>query len=90
MQRMHVFVKGKVQGVFFRAHMRLEAGSRSITGWVKNLPDGSVEGIIEGTASDLATMLEWCHQGPPGAFVSYVEATHEPYVGNYQDFSIIY
>lgn len=90
MQRMHVLVKGKVQGVFFRASMHREAAALGITGWVKNLPDGSVEAIMEGSERNLAAMLSWCRQGPPGAAVRQVEVSEEPYMGHYRDFSIRY
>ena len=90
MKRLHVFITGRVQGVFFRARMQREAKALGFTGWVRNLPDGRVEAILEGEANNRAAMLAWCHEGPPGALVNNVEVLDEPYSGDYQDFTIRY
>lgn len=90
MKRKHVIIEGKVQGVFFRASMQRTARSLGLSGWVRNLSDGSVEAVWEGTESSVATMLDWCRQGPAGAVVKQVEVTEEPYSGNYTDFSVRY
>jgi acylphosphatase len=88
MKRWHFLITGKVQGVFFRAHMQRVAKSLGFTGWVKNLPDGSVEAIVEGPEINLAALLDWCQEGPPCANVSEVEVTDVPYKGDYTDFSV--
>lgn len=90
MKRWHVLITGKVQGVFFRAHMQRVARSLGFAGWVKNLADGSVEAILEGSEINLPTMMDWCREGPPSATVSRVEVTDEPYTGDYTDFGIRY
>ena len=89
MKRLHVFITGRVQGVYFRARMQHVAKSLGFTGWVQNLPDGRVEAVLEGSESQMPAMLDWCHEGPPGAIVSTVETLEEPYSGNYQNFTII-
>ncbi len=90
MKRVHVLVKGKVQGVFFRAHMQREARLQAITGWVRNLADGGVEAVWEGQETNLAAMLDWCRKGPPHASVTDVKSSAELYTGEYEDFSIRY
>ena len=90
MKKKHVVIAGKVQGVFFRANMQQVARSLDITGWVRNLPDGRVEAVVEGAENNMAAMLDWCRQGPPYAVVRQVEVTEEPYSGDYMDFRIRY
>ncbi|WP_117363949.1 acylphosphatase [Natrarchaeobaculum sulfurireducens] len=75
--RAHVFVSGKVQGVYYRATTRDTASGRGIDGWVKNLTDGRVEAVFEGTEADVEAMVEWCHEGSPAADVDDVEVTDE-------------
>jgi acylphosphatase len=70
--RAHLFVEGRVQGVFFRACTQEEAQERKLTGWVKNLYDGRVEAVFEGEEKDVQSMIEWCHSGPPHAMVVVV------------------
>ncbi|MDO8722462.1 MAG: acylphosphatase [Syntrophales bacterium] len=88
MKKNHVVIEGKVQGVFFRANMQQVARSLDLTGWVRNLPDGRVEAVVEGSETNMAAMLDWCRQGPPYAVVRQVMVTEEPYSGDYTDFSI--
>jgi len=90
MKKNHVVIEGKVQGVFFRANMQRVARSLDLAGWVRNLPDGRVEAVVEGAENNMAAMLDWCRQGPPYAVVRQVEVTEEPYSGDYRDFSIRY
>ncbi|MBS7641552.1 MAG: acylphosphatase [Candidatus Bathyarchaeia archaeon] len=87
--RAHVFVSGRVQGVFFRANARREALKLGVKGWIRNLPDGRVEAIIEGEEDKVKMMVEWCRRGPPGAIVSRIEIYWEPYRGEYTSFDII-
>ena len=74
--RAHVFVSGRVQGVFYRATTRDEARDRSVDGWVKNLDDGRVEAVFEGPADAVEEMIEWCHEGSARARVDDVEAEY--------------
>jgi acylphosphatase len=90
MKRMRVFISGRVQGVFFRAYTRETAMSLNLTGWVRNLYDGSVEGLFEGDDTNVQSMLEWCKKGPPHAVVRHVDASEEPYTGEFRDFRITY
>lgn len=68
-------IKGKVQGVFYRATARDVAESIGITGWVKNTSHGNVEALISGSESQLETFINWCKQGPSNAVVTGVEVT---------------
>ena len=67
--RAHVRLKGRVQGVGFRISAAEEARERRLTGWVRNLDSGGVEAVFEGARDDVANMVRWCEDGPPGAFV---------------------
>lgn len=90
MKRVHVFVSGRVQGVFFRAYTQKEALRLGLKGWVRNLPDGRVEAVFEGDASAVEEMIKWCHRGSPGAIVTKVEVREEPYKGEFSTFEIRY
>jgi len=74
--RAHVFVSGRVQGVFYRANTRENARDRGVDGWVKNLEDGRVEAIFEGPTEAVEEMVEWCHTGSPAADVEDVEVEY--------------
>ena len=76
---MHVWIRGRVQGVFFRAEARARAESLGLAGWIRNAEDGSVEAVFEGDEERVRSMVEWCRRGPAGARVEDVEAeTEEP------------
>ncbi|MBD2043564.1 acylphosphatase [Microcoleus sp. FACHB-672] len=70
--RAHVIVSRRVQGVGYRFSTLDEANSRGITGWVRNLPDGRVEAVFEGTEETVTEMIRWCDQGPPTSVVKDV------------------
>lgn len=80
-RRAHVWVSGRVQGVFFRDSCAREARARAVTGWVRNLPDGRVEAVFEGRPDDVEAMVAWCSVGPRRARVTGVEARDEAPVG---------
>ena len=88
MVRAQALVRGKVQGVYYRASAQKKALSLQLTGWVRNCPDGSVEGIIEGGREQVEAMLAWCKQGPPGASVERLTFDWAPYTGEYRTFLI--
>jgi acylphosphatase len=70
---MHLFITGKVQGVYFRKTARQKAMALNLDGWVRNLPDGRVEIIAAGLKGSLDRFADWCRVGPPGAVVRGVE-----------------
>jgi len=88
--RAHVFVSGRVQGVFFRSETRYEANRRNVAGWVRNTSDGRVEAVVEGEKEDVEKMIDFCRRGPPGARVTKVDAQWEDYTGEFRDFEIRY
>lgn len=88
--RAHVFVSGRVQGVFFRYETRLRAIQNNVTGWVRNLSDGRVEAVFEGDREAVEAMIEFCRKGPPGAKVKNVEVIWENPTGEFKDFRIRY
>ncbi len=88
--RAQVIIHGLVQGVFFRSSTRDEAVRLGVGGWVRNLPDGTVQALFEGEKKKVEQVIGWCHKGPPGARVSKVEILWEPYKGEYKHFDIRY
>lgn len=74
--RAHVFVSGRVQGVYYRATTRETARERGVDGWVKNLDDGRVEAVFEGDRAAVEAMVEWCDTGSPNARVDDVEVEY--------------
>ncbi len=90
MKRVHVTITGRVQGVAFRARTVQEAIRHHVSGWVRNLPDGSVEAVFEGKPEDVDRIVEWCRVGPRLAAVAHVETVVEPYSGEFRDFNIRY
>lgn len=76
--RAHVFISGKVQSVGYRASTWDAAALLKLHGWVRNLRDGRVEAVFEGTADRVEEMIRWCHQGPPTAIVDQVSVSYEP------------
>ncbi len=72
MEKRHLVVTGRVQGVWFRGSMVREAQALGVTGWVRNRRDGSVEAMISGEAEAVAAMIAWARRGPPSAEVAHV------------------
>ncbi len=87
--RVHIYVSGLVQGVFFRANAADKAQSLGLFGWVKNLPDGRVELVVEGEKEQVYQMIEWCKIGPPAAEVQDVEVETQQYSGEFNRFAVI-
>lgn len=66
-------ISGHVQGVFYRAYAQEEAQKLGLTGYAKNMPDGSVEALLKGPETQINSFIEWAHKGSPGAKVDKVE-----------------
>lgn len=90
MARAHVYIRGRVQGVFFRASTRDKARAFGVQGWVKNCLDGRVEAAFEGEKDAIDAMVRWCRKGPAGAFVEHIEVCWEEYTGEFCEFSVVY
>ncbi len=88
--RVHIFVEGRVQGVFYRAFARDVATRLGLQGWVKNLYDGRVEAVFEGDRPLVAQAILECRKGPPGAYVDDIDVTWETYAGKEKGFAIRY
>ncbi|HYB13837.1 MAG TPA: acylphosphatase [Myxococcota bacterium] len=71
--RRRLIMHGRVQGVAFRYATHLKARALGVDGWVRNLPDGSVEAVLEGMPSLVAELTAFCRVGPPAARVDRVE-----------------
>jgi len=84
--RIHIFVYGMVQGVFFRANTVSVARKLGLKGWVRNRRDGSVEIVAEGEKEKLIELLEWCKRGPEGAVVERVDHEWEKPTFELKDF----
>ncbi|MBZ0237038.1 MAG: acylphosphatase [Deltaproteobacteria bacterium] len=78
MRRVHARVRGRVQGVAYRASTRHEARRLGLAGWVRNLPDGSVELEAQGPTDVVEQLLAWCRKGPSLARVTSVDVTELP------------
>lgn len=88
--RAHLFIEGRVQGVFYRAFARDLAETLGLTGWVRNLRDGRVEAVFEGEKELIDKAIKECYTGPPGARVKNIEVIWETYTGKEKGFTIRY
>ncbi|MCK5774151.1 MAG: acylphosphatase [Thermoplasmata archaeon] len=90
MKRTQVIFHGKVQGVFFRANCKTRADALEVRGWVKNLPDSSVESVMEGNENSVKELIEWCCKKQPIARVTSIDINWEPVTGEFHVFHIMY
>ena len=88
--RAHIFVSGRVQGVYYRKNARHSALSLGLTGWVRNLSDRRVEAVAEGERDRVEDFLKWCREGPSMAIVRDMEVRWESATGEFETFRIIY
>lgn len=86
----HLLISGRVQGVWFRESVRMNAVRMNIAGFVRNLPDGQVEAVFEGNEDDVDALITYCRRGPEYAVVAGVEVATEPFVGNFMGFEVRY
>lgn len=90
LSRVRLKISGRVQGVFFRAETTRAMRPLNVRGWVRNLPDGTVEALMEGEQAALDQAIQWCRNGPPRARVDQVQVESEPYQGDLTTFDITY
>ncbi|AUX47864.1 acylphosphatase [Sorangium cellulosum] len=88
LKQVQLFVRGRVQGVFFRASTQREAKRLGLTGWVKNRTDGSVEVLAEGEEDELKELIAWANRGPSAARVERVDVRWRGFSGDFFDFRI--
>lgn len=86
--RAHIFISGRVQGVFFREKTRKIAEKLGVRGWVKNLLDGRVEAVLEGDKEKLDEMVSWAKKGPILAKVNNAEILEEAQLEGFEGFEI--
>ena len=86
--RAHVVIEGRVQGVNFRAAAQAQARSAGVEGWVRNLDDGRVEAVFEGSAAAVKRMISWCYSGPRPARIDQVNVEWEQPTGQERGFRI--
>jgi len=88
--RAHLYISGRVQGVYFRNSVAELADNLGVLGWVRNLYDGRVEAILEGEEANVEKIAEFCRRGPAGAYVLNLETKWEEYRSEFTDFKIFY
>ena len=86
----HVLVAGRVQGVNFRWYTQRKAQELGLTGWVRNLWDRRVEAVFEGEEYAVRKAVNWCHVGPPTAYVEDVQVNYETPTGEFTSFRVKY
>ncbi len=87
-KRLHAYISGRVQGVFFRATTKESARQLGLTGWVKNLSNGQVEVMAEGKKEDLKALERFLHDGPRLAEVQNVNVNYSDDLKGYSSFRI--
>ena len=88
--RAHLMLEGRVQGVFFRGFTRERAQAGDVEGWVRNVPDGRVEAVLEGEERAVRALVEDLRHGPPGARVVRLDVSYEVPTREFKGFSIRY
>jgi acylphosphatase len=83
-----MLISGKVQGVSYRGSTASQATGLGLTGHARNLPDGRVEVVAEGTPASLVALREWCNDGPPEAIVDSIESTEAPASDQFINFGV--
>mmetsp|Transcript_55737 Transcript_55737/g.174574 ORF Transcript_55737/g.174574 Transcript_55737/m.174574 type:complete len:100 (-) Transcript_55737:100-399(-) len=84
--RVHAFITGLVQGVFYRNNTVKQAVARGLVGWVRNLHDGRVELVAEGPKPEVEDLLSWCLRGPARAKVHDIDVDWQTPQGGFPDF----
>jgi len=88
--RAHIFISGRVQGVFFREQTKKKAERLGVLGWVKNLRDGRLEAVFEGDRENVEKMVNWAKKGPIWAKIDDFSLVREDYQGEFKEFEIRY
>jgi acylphosphatase len=87
---LHLTIDGKVQGVFYRSSMKRMADDLQIRGWVRNLDDGRVEAVIQGTTDAIDHIIKWCKVGPTNSVVADLRSEEIKVQGDLRNFSVVY
>ncbi len=89
-QRVHIFISGKVQGVFFRQALKVIAKKNNVSGWVRNLPDKRVEAILEGDNKSINSVVKWARVGPANSRVDDIQVSNEEFRNEFSTFEVLY
>ena len=89
-KRIHIFITGRVQGVFFRQSTRVMAIKNNVNGWVRNLDDGRVEIVAEGEKQNIDNLTTWCKTGSANSRVDEFELSEENYTDEFENFEVRY
>ena len=89
-KRIHLFIRGKVQGVFFRQAVKVTAIKNNTGGWARNLDDGRVEVLLEGDSESVNTIIEWSNIGPANARVDEVKIKTKKFQNEFLSFEVLY
>jgi len=89
-RRVHLWISGQVQGVFFRSTTQEQARARGLTGWVRNAPDGRVEAEVQGAPAAVEQLIAECRDGPPAARVADVQVNEIDVIPDEQGFAVAY
>jgi acylphosphatase len=88
LKQVHLYVRGRVQGVFFRASAQREARRLGLTGWVRHRADATVELLVEGEEESIKEFVGWSYKGPGAARVDSVDVRWRGFTGEFADFRI--
>jgi len=88
MKRVRIVVSGRVQGVFYRSETKRMADRLDVKGFIRNLSDGSVEGVFEGSDKYVNKLIEFCREGPVGAIVEDIRVKEEKYKNEFKSFGV--
>ena len=89
-KQIHIFVTGRVQGVFFRQSTKVMAIKNNAKGWVRNLDDGRVEIVAQGEIQDIDNLAHWCKTGPANSRVDEFELSEENISDEFETFEVRY
>jgi len=89
-QCVHILIRGKVQGVFFRQALKVLAIKNNVYGWVRNLKDNHVEALLEGDSNAVNLIVEWAHHGPANARVDEIKFNNEEFENEFTNFEVLY
>ena len=90
LMQIHIFITGRVHGVFFRQSTRVMAIKNNVNGWVRNLDDGRVEIVAQGQEQDIDNLTNWCRTGPANSRVDEFEQKEESITEEFENFEVRY
>ena len=89
-QCVHILIRGKVQGVFFRQALKVVAKKNNVSGWVRNLKDRRVEAVFEGDSKSISSVIEWARVGPANSRIDDIEVINEEFKNEFSTFEVLY